>query len=402
MIRILGITLLLLCISNGLCSKDSLFNALTFEAKNTNTEALIVYKDSTIIFEYYFHETSKDKLFGLKSSTKSIVALAILGCIEDGYIESLDSRVCDYYPEWNVPLKKEITIRHILYMTSGIQKESNIYDVINQKDIIKYALNCDLSFKPGTIYEYSNNTINILSGIIQVTTGKTLVQYMAEKFYEPMGITNYSWSTDSSNLCYAHEGCNLLPIDFLKIGILVLNEGTFNGIRIINEVLIQELFKPSPVQNKLGLSWWIRTKESQYALKPLIREELLNIGVNHNALEKVDSICNYLSEHQDASIKYRIEIQSLAWRLIATLPENNIRTLFSNFEPKESFMQELNKGEAICYETRGYLGNYLIIVPSKRIVAVRMISETRFRNHEGIGKGRDNFYNFYQFITKIE
>ncbi|MFM2393788.1 MAG: hypothetical protein RLZZ546_1770, partial [Bacteroidota bacterium] len=88
-------------------------------AKETHSSALTIYYDDKLINNQCFDSTYFP--INAMSATKSFLNLAIGLLVTNGKIKSIDEPVCTYYPEWNQDLKKEITIRHLLNHTSGLQ-----------------------------------------------------------------------------------------------------------------------------------------------------------------------------------------------------------------------------------------------------------------------------------------
>ncbi|TNF00383.1 MAG: class C beta-lactamase-related serine hydrolase, partial [Bacteroidetes bacterium] len=85
-----------------------------------DTKAFLVFKGDTLLFEEYYDEHDKDELSNSFSMAKSVVAMLIGIAIEEGYIESLDTKVGKYLPEFSSGEKSHITIRHLLIMASGL------------------------------------------------------------------------------------------------------------------------------------------------------------------------------------------------------------------------------------------------------------------------------------------
>ena len=81
---------------------------LSQQAEICNTEGLLIWHDGKIILEEYFGIGHPDTLIETMSCTKSIVGLAAACLLDDGFLDSLNTPVYIYYPEWNQGQKKEI------------------------------------------------------------------------------------------------------------------------------------------------------------------------------------------------------------------------------------------------------------------------------------------------------
>ncbi|BDC34616.1 hypothetical protein Noda2021_05740 [Candidatus Dependentiae bacterium Noda2021] len=126
----------------------SQINELVSRAKQTNTDALVIMHDGKVIAEYYAQ--SKPTLIHAMSVTKSIVNLAFGLMQTQGLLKSLDTPVYQFYPEWNQSTKKNITIRHLLNHTSGLQDEHSALAVYQSPDFLQFGLTANVVHEPGT------------------------------------------------------------------------------------------------------------------------------------------------------------------------------------------------------------------------------------------------------------
>lgn len=78
--------------------------------------------------------------------------------------------------------------------------------------------------------------------------------------YEPLGINKYSWLVDSDNITRGGEGLSLRTIDMAKIGYLYLNNGSWNGVSIINSDWMANATSAKinfDYEFSYGYQWWI-------------------------------------------------------------------------------------------------------------------------------------------------
>ena len=137
-----------------------------------------------------------DSLFWIASLSKPMTAAAILILVDEGRVR-LDEPVATYLPEFRdlwlvaetaadrmvlVRPARPITVRDILSHTSGIPFKSGIEEPT--LDLLP------LLFEPGTRYEYSNAGINTAGRIIEVVAGMPYEDFMAERLFKPLGMTD--------------------------------------------------------------------------------------------------------------------------------------------------------------------------------------------------------------------
>jgi CubicO group peptidase (beta-lactamase class C family) len=167
--------------------------------------------------------------------------------------------------------KREITLRHLLTMNSGLDFNNDdfAYELFmkNQKDVMKYILAKPLFALPGQTYDYRDCDPQLLSGAIHVKSGLTLDEMAASKLFGPMGITDYYWERNEDGDSWASEALFMRPRDMAKIGQLVLNKGKWNGKQLISQAWIEQCVstqsdpnagQPDNVRMSFGFYWRIQ------------------------------------------------------------------------------------------------------------------------------------------------
>ena len=108
---------------------------------------------------------------------------------------NLNGTITDYIPDYKGESRDSITIHQLLTHTSGIltsldPKEEEIQErlVHDLRDMVGYAENAGLYFKPGTGFRYSNLAYSILALIIEKVTGKSYELALKEKILDPAGL----------------------------------------------------------------------------------------------------------------------------------------------------------------------------------------------------------------------
>lgn len=114
---------------------------------------------------------SLDDNFRIQSNSKQITAVLFLKAYESGLI-NLEAPISTYLPDLEQPWKDQVTLHHLLNMTSGIT-----------------SLNEDLIFAPGTQYKYSNPNYILLGRIYKIVTG-TDISTAANELFASLGMSN--------------------------------------------------------------------------------------------------------------------------------------------------------------------------------------------------------------------
>ncbi|PFR25049.1 6-aminohexanoate hydrolase [Bacillus cereus] len=229
-------------------------------------KAFLVYQHGELTTKYYKTPECAHTLYKINSITKSIVSMLIGIAIDKGYISDIHTSIASWIP--NVPEeKKELTLYHLLTMTTGEEwKEFGngvVFpnDFVESEDWIKYILQKPLIEEMGTKMNYNSGSSHLLSYILQVATGKTTEQFAREHLFHPLHITEYEWQQDPQGIYVGGFGMKMKAKDLLKIGLLCLQNGYWNGERIISSRWIEESseahFMTYEHVGAYGYHWWV-------------------------------------------------------------------------------------------------------------------------------------------------
>ena len=223
--------------------------------------SLLISHKNQLIAEEYFYDHNVNTLENLSSVTKSIVALLTMAAIDDHYIKGLNENINDYL-DFNS--SQTITIQNLLCMKAGMQLDEEAWR--NSDNRLQTLLNRKIVDKPGTVLSYDNGIPNILNAIIFKATNEQADQYAADRVFKKIGISKYNWEIDKQNGFPDGSGTlQLTSREMLKIGLLVLNKGKWDGKVVIEEESIIKLSERHTWYDEYkmgyGLMWWIKEIE---------------------------------------------------------------------------------------------------------------------------------------------
>jgi CubicO group peptidase (beta-lactamase class C family) len=235
--------------------------------------ALVVIRDDSLLFEKYWDGYSDSSLSGSFSVAKSITSLLIGGAIKEGKIGSVDQKVSAFLPEFQDGVASDLTIKHLLTMTSGSNWDESYnspFSVTTEayygKHLYKTATGVKIEKPPGTFHEYLSGNTQLLGLIIEKATGRSVSEYAAEKLWGPLGAEHSAvWSLDRKD---GHEKAyccfNSNARDFARLGQLMLDSGRWKGVQIIDSQYWKASTTPCGVKdefnescNYYGYQWWI-------------------------------------------------------------------------------------------------------------------------------------------------
>ncbi len=240
--------------------------------RRIGADSILVIRHGYIIYDVYFPPFDEGQRHIVYSCTKSVVSTLIGIALEEGYIESLDQRVLDFFPNRTVEnldaWKREMTLRDLLTMTAGFDaRDSYLYNweglerMHGAEDAVQYVLDLPMAEKPGIRFEYTNGVSHLLSCIITEATNMTALEFARERLFAPLGITDSEWTTDPKGNNWGYSNLYLTPHDMAKIGYLFLKGGEWDGEQIVSREWVEEATSKKVHAGTLlddyGFQWWI-------------------------------------------------------------------------------------------------------------------------------------------------
>ncbi len=205
---------------------------------------IVLLRHGKVCMEGWWKPYCQDVPHGLFSLSKSLVSVAI-GIAQGEKLLSLDDRLISFFPEHEKavtdPKMNEITLRHLLTMTSGhdvCAKEFMINDP--EGDWAHGFLASRLPRKPGEFFAYNSGATYMLAAVIFKRTGQNVREYLMPRFFEPLGIVPGIWETCPKGINCGGHGLFLKTEDIAKLAQLLLNHGKVNGKALIPEDYLAE------------------------------------------------------------------------------------------------------------------------------------------------------------------
>lgn len=213
--------------------------------------------ESIIIFDNINNKTIEFvnvKVFDVRSISKTVLSLACGILINESrgefnlesYIYPIIKNKMNLENKKNLAYLKEIKVKHLLTHTTGYRdlllyskdiRESD-YD-----DLFDYVINYPLYHRPGTHFLYSNAGYYLLAVTMEEYLKYDLFDFVEEKLLKPLGIENRSWGKFGNYIAGATK-INLNAYDMLKIGKLIINNGYYDDLQIVDSNYIDLIQKP--------------------------------------------------------------------------------------------------------------------------------------------------------------
>ena len=240
---------------------------LTFSDDATMSAVLI--KDGYIIKEQYAEGFNENSYGTSWSTAKSFYAALVGISLDNGEIDSLDDPVAKYVHQYNEGKKKDITIRQILNMTSGLEFPSHEHEMMFfEPDHLAYAYEVGVEDEPGKVFQYNNVNSMLMGEILKGATGKTAKQLIEERLFSKIGLKNYTAWEDKAGNTLTYCCLDMSARDYSRFGILFSRDGNWNGEQVISKNYVDESLKlywgSTPSMGWMhsdtrgySLQWWI-------------------------------------------------------------------------------------------------------------------------------------------------
>jgi len=234
------------------------------EQGSYGTHSVIIVRNGYLLTEEYLYQSKLlenksyyegETIHIQQSTTKSVMSILIGIALQEGFLNNINQTLYEFFADIWEPtfvdseLKKNITIEQLLTHNSGLLGGGVNYPpnskTLGSIDIINWALDLvPLGFTPGEEgqYEYTNDGVNLLSGIITNVTGNSTVEFAKKYLFTPLGISNdeYDWWHDEQNMYSGGFGLSCSPKVQAKLGILCLNNGSWNGTQLVDKDFFEE------------------------------------------------------------------------------------------------------------------------------------------------------------------
>jgi CubicO group peptidase (beta-lactamase class C family) len=232
-----------------------------------NLDSLLVIRNGYLVLEKYFGSFQQDTRHELYSCTKSFISTLVGIALDQGLIAGTEQPILGFFPGKAFanpdPQKETMTLEDLLTMRSGLDWEEGdpTYRAMYvSQDWVKYVLDEPMAQPPGTQFLYCSGCTHVLSAIVQKATGMNTLDFAKRNLFEPLGITNLRWDTDSTGIPIGGWGLQITPRDMAKLGYLYLYGGEWDGQQIVSTAWVENATTRHTATDGTmgyGYQWWI-------------------------------------------------------------------------------------------------------------------------------------------------
>jgi CubicO group peptidase (beta-lactamase class C family) len=247
----------------------------------TLTDALLVIRHDTILYEYYANDFKPEDHHISWSMSKSVISALIGIAISEGKIKSIEETVTDYLPDFAGTGYDHVRIKDVLQMSSGVGFNEDYGDFNSDINVMgryfalgmpmsEFAKRLKRAREPGTYNLYVSIDTQVLGMILVKATGKSITDYMSEKLWSKIGAESEAyWIVDKSVMEFAIGGLNVTARDYSKLGQLFLDSGKWQGNQLVPAQWVRASITPDAPhlmpgkrnsalrEDGYGFQWWI-------------------------------------------------------------------------------------------------------------------------------------------------
>ena len=253
---------------------DNEFNQDGNLSTKQTTSIIVIHRD-TLIAERYAPPFTRDMAQLGWSMTKSWMNAFAGILVKDGLISIEKDHL---FPEWKNDHRKDIKLKHLLNMVSGLEWNEDYATVSDatrmlyySEDVSSIALSKPLTFEPGIEWYYSSGTTNLLSRYYRNVLGNesTYLTFLKQRLFDKLNMSSAFIETDESGTMIGSSYGYATPRDWAKFGLLYLHDGLWQGQRILPEGWVD--YSKTVVdgsKGKYGAQFWLNQNGVQYPDAP--------------------------------------------------------------------------------------------------------------------------------------
>ena len=226
-------------------SSQAILNFVEAAEKERKDElhSFVLLRHGQIAAQGWWNPYNPDSPHMLFSLSKSFTSTAI-GIAQAEGLLNINDKVTSFFPD-ETPKEpsanlQAMRIRDLLTMNTGHNDDATDRMRQDTTSWVKGFLSLPVEHKPGTHFVYNSAATYMLSAIIQKTTGKTLLDYLTPRLFEPLGIQHPTWDSSPSGINIGGWGLKVRTKDIANLGQLYLQKGMWQGKQLIPAAWVEE------------------------------------------------------------------------------------------------------------------------------------------------------------------
>ena len=247
---------------------------ITQWAEDLESDTVMVWTDGALDRVWTKENFDDDQILNTYYLNYFALVTLVGVAIEEGHIDSVDQRIGDFLPEWNADLRGDITVENLLHMSSGLELYKDNIDPQDKATQLFFgsrttdaAMMFEREWEPNTKFEYNYLVPEVLGIVLERATGERYASYLSEKIWKPIsGSDAQLWLDREGGRPHFNSALYADADDWLRLGVLLAQEGRFDGEQVVPESWVQRMRTPSPAKANYGYTWLSQPFEAERRL----------------------------------------------------------------------------------------------------------------------------------------
>ncbi len=209
--------------------------------------SVMLVRHGHVVAEGWWSPFAPELKHTLYSLSKSFTSTAVGMAVADGKL-TVEDPVISFFPD-DLPAGMSdnlaaMKVRHLLTMNTGhaVDTMGSIRDA-GHDNWAKAFLSVPVEHAPGSHFLYNTGATYMLSAIVQKLTGRTVLDFLSERLFKPLGIEGADWETDPKGISVGGFGLRVRTEDIAKFGQLYLQKGMWNGKQLLPAQWVEDATK---------------------------------------------------------------------------------------------------------------------------------------------------------------
>ena len=247
-------------------SKNARQELLNF-AESTGTKALLIWHMGGLSLEWYGDGFDRYSYMESASMHKSVLVILYGIAIDKGCINSIDEKASKYITEWQADNRKNISIRDMLQMASGLGRIPGGFSPFGENmqfmmgsNSEKIALEVKAEQGPGKSFAYSNLNSQLLGILLERACSEPYAKFLQDNLWSKVAESSSWVYLDRPDGLAKTSGSLFTPArNWLRLGLLYLNEGSVDEVQVVPKPWLRKVITPSRLNPNYGLHIWLGT-----------------------------------------------------------------------------------------------------------------------------------------------
>jgi CubicO group peptidase (beta-lactamase class C family) len=215
------------------------------EKSKIEFHSLMIVRHGNVVAEGWWAPYAAQRKHTLYSLSKSFTSTAVGLAASEGHFKIEDPVISFFDADLPANVSKNLAsmrVKDLLSMETGHAKDTiGLMRGPNTNETwAKIFLAQPVEFEPGTHFLYNTGATYMASAIVQKKTGKTVLEYLKPRLFDPLGIEGMDWEVDPLGIVVGGYGLRIKTEDIARFGQMCLQKGRWNGKQIVPQAWIEE------------------------------------------------------------------------------------------------------------------------------------------------------------------